>query len=497
MPETIINPGTGRKRRQTTRFTPRKRRDPSLNAKRRKWQRHLHGGIALVLNGIFVAGVALAMSYHESILENNPASAEGALLQNIMQALTVYIENSETCYHVLRVLEEHVADIPEDEENQVAYKRPPRFSRINSFQNNDEAKNITNFNKEELIKMIVDHSGLPVWVTVPAGGGTNYSFHREELYLYMLIKLKDGDTHVGLADKTTHGDSRRWSPGYKFIVNYLDERYFDLIGPRGMEIWANHFADFAEAIRFKVGTDEEQFNEDLGVNEIIPGVPFLPGEFGVAMFGDCTEYAICRPHSGPAGDFIGARRRPHWYVFQRAFFGGHHKRHALKTLSYVLPNGMIPAVYGPVSCRRNERLIINWSNVDDSLINLNREVLNIVNPRDWYRAYYDDGIARTFYPCHRSRHQAPLTLRQFQENERMKAMRITVEWSYTQVKALWAVADNHKNKFKLETDHHLIFAQIRLAHLFSNCVTCRRGNQTSTYFGLDAPSLDQYLSMVS
>jgi hypothetical protein len=123
-------------------------------------------------------------------------------------------------------------------------------------------------------------------------------------------------------------------------------------------------------------------------------------------------------------------------------------------------------------------------------------VLNIVNPRDWYRAYYDDGIARTFYPCHRSRHQAPLTLRQFQENERMKAMRITVEWSYTQVKALWAVADNHKNKFKLETDHHLIFAQIRLAHLFSNCVTCRRGNQTSTYFGLDAPSLDQYLSMV-
>jgi hypothetical protein len=117
-------------------------------------------------------------------------------------------------------------------------------------------------------------------------------------------------------------------------------------------------------------------------------------------------------------------------------------------------------------------------------------------PGDWCRACYDNGVARTFCPCHRLRHQAPLTPRQFQENERMKATRITVEWSHTQVKALWAVADNHKNKFKLETDHHLIFAQIRLARLFSNCVTCRRGNQTSTCFGLDAPSLDQHLSMV-
>jgi hypothetical protein len=269
MPQTIINPGTGRKRRQTTRFTPRKRQDNSLNAKRRKWQRHLHGGLALVLNGIFVAGLALALSYHERILENNPASAEGAMLENIMQALTEYIENSETCYHVLRILEENVADIPQDEENQVAYKRPPRFTRISSFQNCDEAKNITNFNKEELTKMIVNHSGLPVWVVVPAGGGGfNYTFHREELYLYMLIKLKDGETHVAMADKTTHGDSRRWSPGYKFIVDYLDERYFDLIGPGGMEIWANHFPEFAEAIRIKVGTDEKKFNEVLGVEEI-------------------------------------------------------------------------------------------------------------------------------------------------------------------------------------------------------------------------------------
>lgn len=312
----------------------------------------------------------------------------------------------------------------------------------------------------------------------------------------MLIKMQSGDTHSRMADAVTHGDSRRWSPGYKYIVDYLDERYFDLIGPRGLEIWSNHFESSAEAIRIKIGADAYRYDEELQAYETIPGVPFAPGQFGIAMFGDCTEYKICRPHSGPAGDYIGARRRPHWYAFQRAFFGGHHKQHSLKTLSYALPCGIIPAVYGPVSCRRNERLIINWSNIDNALIRLNQQVLEILDPRDWYRAYYDDGIARTFYPCHRSRHQPPLTPRQFQENERMKAMRITVEWTYAQVKQLWAVADNHRSKFKMETDHNCIYSQIRLAHFFTNCVTCRRGSQTATYFGLDPPPLEQYLNMV-
>lgn len=78
----------------------------------------------------------------------------------------------------------------------------------------------------------------------------------------------------------------------------------------------------------------------------------------------------------------------------------------------------------------------------------------------------------------------------------MKAMRISVEWTYAQVKLLWSVADNHKSGFKMECDHNAIYAQIRLAHFFTNCVTCRRGNQTATYFGLDPPTLHQYLNMV-
>jgi hypothetical protein len=157
---------------------------------------------------------------------------------------------------------------------------------------------------------------------------------------------------------------------------------------------------------------------------------------------------------------------------------------------------MMPAVFGPLSCRRNERLIVNWSNVDNSLICLNVRVLETLNPEDWCGACYDDGIARTFYPCHRPWHQPPLTAHQFEENERMKAMRISVEWTRTQVKSLWAAADNHKNKLKLEVDHNLVCSQMRPACFIANCVTCRLGSQTATCFGMDPPPLEQCPNVV-
>ena len=42
------------------------------------------------------------------------------MLENIMEALEEYIEDSKTCYSVLQILEENVADIPAEEENLVS-----------------------------------------------------------------------------------------------------------------------------------------------------------------------------------------------------------------------------------------------------------------------------------------------------------------------------------------------------------------------------------------
>ena len=85
-----------------------------------------------MMDRITVAGSAYALTLHESITHNDPASPQGQMLDNIMEGLSEYIENSETCYSVLRLLEENVADIPAVEENQVAYQ--PTASTIRSHQ---------------------------------------------------------------------------------------------------------------------------------------------------------------------------------------------------------------------------------------------------------------------------------------------------------------------------------------------------------------------------
>jgi hypothetical protein len=136
---------------------------------------------------------------------------ESLALTDIVEALGEHIENSVTCHSLVGVLKENAADIPADEENQVACQQPRQFTRISSFESNDEAKNLTNFNKEELTTMLtVEHSNWPGPVRVPVAGGVSSSvFHGEELWIHMLIKMQSGDTHARMADAVTHhGDSR-------------------------------------------------------------------------------------------------------------------------------------------------------------------------------------------------------------------------------------------------------------------------------------------------
>ena len=110
-----------------------------------------------------------------------------------------------------------------------------------------------------------------------------------------------------------------------------------------------------------------------------PGVKFDHLDFFIFGFGDCSDWRIATPKSGPDDDYYGAARKPEWYVTQRAFFGGHHKWHAVKTLHYSLPNGLSAAMFGPVTARRNDNLVIAWSDIDNSVVQLNEQVLGIHN----------------------------------------------------------------------------------------------------------------------
>jgi hypothetical protein len=61
--------------------------------------------------------------------------------------------------------------------------------------------------------------------------------------------MKLGSTHAFMGDTTvTLGNNQRWTYGYKWVVKYLDERYYNLIGLQGLELWASQLPEFAEKI---------------------------------------------------------------------------------------------------------------------------------------------------------------------------------------------------------------------------------------------------------
>ena len=76
-------------------------------------------------------------------------------------------------------------------------------------------------------------------------------------------------------------------------------------------------------------------------------------------------------------------------------------------------------------------------------------------------------------------------------NKRMSAVRISVEWIFGKIISLFAFLDYKKNnKLYLQPvgKYYLIGA------LLTNVHTCLYGSETSTFFNIDPPELEDYLN---
>lgn len=192
-------------------------------------------------------------------------------------------------------------------------------------------------------------------------------------------------------------------------------------------------------------------------------------------------------------DTIGVYCKPNWYSLQKTFFSGHHQTYVIKGLTYCLPNGVTATVYGPCSACQNKRQILNWSDSNNSLVLLSQQILGQLFYHKMYKYYYNSGIAGGGWRYHQTKNcSAPLTKCQIHENKVMKGLCESVEWSYNDVKIYYRVSINCST-FKLESDVYMVYTQIRVIFFFQNCYNCLRGNNTSKFFGLDSPSLNNYL----
>ena len=77
-------------------------------------------------------------------------------------------------------------------------------------------------------------------------------------------------------------------------------------------------------------------------------------------------------------------------------------------------------------------------------------------------------------------------------HKRMSGVRVAVEWNFGKIISLFAFLDFKKNQ-KLFLQPVAMYYLV--GALLTNCHTCLYGNETSAFFGVQPPSLEEYLHL--
>lgn len=184
-------------------------------------------------------------------------------------------------------------------------------------------------------------------------------------------------------------------------------------------------------------------------------------------FIDGTVVQICRPEFN-----------------QRDLYSGHKRVHCLKFQSVVTPNGLIASLMGPFLGRRHDAGIFHESRIQEQL-----QQKTDVNGNLYY--LYGDAAYPLIPSIITPYKGANISPEQHNFNAVMSPMRVCVEWSFADIVRTFAFIDYHKNlKLYLQPLANLY----KVAAILVNCRACLYRNQTSTYFGLQPPSLQDYLA---
>jgi len=215
-------------------------------------------------------------------------------------------------------------------------------------------------------------------------------------------------------------------------------------------------------------------DKENGTYDVTEGLGFLP--FDIFGFIDCSIDKICRPFSGPAGDFEGSGRKREHDIMQRAFYTGYKKIHGIKVETVFLPNG-ISTVFGPVSARLTDvENVLAMSKLNEFLVHAQQ------GKQHEYQAL-GDGVYGGNLRCIRSYFkslagQPPLTDEQRRCNAAIKVCRQSIEWNYGKVSNDFGICSHPKHNMIGKRNPYAI-EQLRMAHLLCNISICLKGDQAS------------------
>jgi hypothetical protein len=264
-------------------------------------------------------------------------------------------------------------DIPPEElANHQSTLLDRKFVRIEDWSNQECYQN-TGFKQGQLYEIyrlfgledVANEEPHIGYIAVPNGQGKYHRFPPEELFLFFLTRMRTGMEKKRLCNLIFGGSASRWSHGWNWIMKYLDERYSRTVSHQKLEDYVDEFPKFYQAISsFMQKKFTKHYNDGNSVD--FDGLNFCP--FVVFGFIDCSIDKICHPHSGPAGDYIGAPQKPGEDIFQRLVYTGYKKLHGIKVETVLLPNGIM-TIFGPVSARIHDvGGLLQMSQLDEFLL---------------------------------------------------------------------------------------------------------------------------------
>jgi hypothetical protein len=141
----------------------------------------------------------------------------------------------------------------------------------------------------------------------------------------------------------------------------------------------------------------------------------------------------------------------------------------------------------PRSLRRNDLALLRWSQLEERM----QECLS--DSEVMYLIYGDSIFLQLEHirSCHKGDN---LTERQLLENRVLKKVRICIEWRYGHLASRFPFIDYNRNKKLLENSCELLYFA---ASLLRNCHCALYGNQTSSYFKYQPPTLESFMQVVS
>ena len=142
-------------------------------------------------------------------------------------------------------------------------------------------------------------------------------------------------------------------------------------------------------------------------------------------------------------------------------------------------------MYGPIPGRRHDAYMLSV------ISGLQSKLATITKPdRSPYVVYGDPayGISRTILSPYRGNH---LTPQQVDFNKAMSRLRVSVEWTFGKVTTYFSYLDFKRSNKVLQQPIGKFYL---VAAILTNCHTCLYESLTSTFFNVQPPYLENYLS---